>query len=137
MRGGCQNTPRLLDADGGWNNIGNFVNYKYIGKFSFLYVCISRLTFFRVWNLGRACCFTQTETHLTLNLSKAKSKVMESSGKVLYPIIIVMIGNLFSIFCRFSGSKCRVLFCRGYVPGSDLGKPLFSSRICIVTLSSE
>ena len=61
------------------------------------------------------------------NLSKAKSKVTESSGEDPHPIRAGA--------ASFSGSKCRVLFCQGYGPGSDLGKPLFSSRICIVAVS--
>ena len=40
-----------------------------------------------------------------------------------------------TLFCHFLGN-CRVLSCQGYFPGSDLGKPLFSWRICIVPLGA-
>ena len=45
--------------------------------------------------------------------------------------------NLHSFLTPFLGSKCRVLSCQGYSRGSDLGKPLFSCRICIVALSAS
>ena len=48
----------------------------------FICVCLHfKIYFCRVWRPGQACCFTQTETHWKQNLSKAKSKAMESSGR--------------------------------------------------------
>ena len=111
--------------DGNFNDIGNFVIHKFTN-------------FCRVWSQGRACCFTQMGTHLTLNLLTEKSKDMESSG--LYRSLSSR-DDLHSICTPFSPlflwSKCRVLSCQGYSRGSDLGKPLFSCRICIVALSAS